>query len=189
MNDLKNIPEKKTNEWKRVFSFFDFARLTALNDNFIIIRFNNKVSNITYSDLEYNNYNQLYEYKRGILFDIIEMIIKNIRDEECVIFKYSHKWISNKKRNRKLYRILRRNNIKNINSFAICENKSNIIDFVDAIFSYNSFCGFAFTKDKIIMLPSDHMDIFIYYDNYDWKEKIQSIINEYTDIIDCVKCW
>ena len=26
-------------------------------------------------------------------------------------------------------------NIKNINSFAICENKSNIIDFVDAIFS------------------------------------------------------
>ncbi len=183
MNKInQNELEKIINE----ISFYNFNVLNANDNNKIVVKFHKNIAPTTYSDLQFYDGREKFDYKWNILVEFINKILANINEEECIVRKYNKNWIINPEGSKKLSDILRSNAIKNNFNGGLLVNKHNelINLFIESVLKYNSFIQLIFRKSQFIISPTDHMDIFFESNNMNkFKRVIYDNINAYVNIL------
>lgn len=166
-DQLKNVIDK--------ICFYDFEN-SICNRDVIHIQLSNEKNDIIYSNIIFEKERKIFEDKKRKIILLVDNIIKEMKDEKCIIIKYNDKWICNKKITKKLYRELKKNNIKIKETKAIMinlyEEKYYLMMFVEACLKYNSFVDFVFLNDEVVFSVTDHMDVFIYTSNDNFIKKI-----------------
>ena len=92
----------------------------------------------------------------------IKRILDKVSDKNCIIIKYSDKWVVNKTKTPELGMLLDNYLITNNWKGALLVDKDDrILElFLESVFKYDSFMQILLKDSKIIISPSDHMDIF-----------------------------
>lgn len=185
---MQKVNNNKLQELQRELSFYDFDKLDTKNNKELIIKFSSEIDKVTYNDLGFGGSVNNYNFKKELFYKIIHFITEKFDDNSCIIIKYDESWVVNKKKSKKLYGYIKENNIKNKCTKAIIIEKDfQIIKlFIESILKYNSFVKFIFKDSKIIVIPTDHMDIFIEYEDDSIIEKIKAEVikcnnSEYVD--------
>ena len=89
-------------------------------------------------------------------------IIKYYNCESIIVAKYESNWIINKDKSLELTALFKSNRLRTNFSGAIRVSDMKIIkDFIYSNLKYNSFTHFILLENKIIITPTDHLDIFI----------------------------
>jgi len=143
--------------------FYNFDELSSLKKKQLMVKFNDEVRPVIYSDLQFDGNRKEYEDKEKILLLFLTNLFKKIDEISCIIKKYNEKWVVNNEISPELTNVLTEQLISNRFRGGICTVKDDlIIDlFIRSVFKYNSFVQFIFKENQIIISPSDHLDIFI----------------------------
>jgi len=165
---LNKISSKQMNKIKENMKFYDFDELSSDDDKKIVVKFNDSVDKVTYSDLTFFNGREMYEYKKKILIEFIRKILDTVSENNCIIIKYNEKWIVNKKESLELASILNNRLITNKlkGGILVAKNDRIVELFIESVFKYNSFIQIVCQDSKLIISPSDHMDIFFQSNNF-----------------------
>lgn len=162
---MEKISYSKLEEIKNELTFYDFDNLNSIGCQ-IIIQFKDDVIITRYGDLEFGGSIQEFESQTLMLANFIMEIIKYFDSNSVIAAKYESSWIKNKNESQRLTRLFKDNNIRTNFSGALKITDIEIIkDFIYSNFKYNSFTYFIFSENKIILIPSDHLDIFIASDD------------------------
>lgn len=159
---------------KKMMKFYNFDELSTEDDSKIIVKFDDSVDSVTYSDLSFNNQFDLFEYKMRILIDFIKRILDKVSDKNCIIIKYNEKWVVNKTEVPELVKLLDNSLVTNkLKGGLLVDKNDKILElFLESVFKYNSFIQILLKDSKIIISPSDHMDIFFQSDNINELENL-----------------
>ena len=180
---MKKINNTQIQELQEQLIFYDINNLCTKSNKELIVKFSKEVDEVTYSDLALSGNIDNYNLKRYLVTNIINSIAKVFSDEMCIIIKYNKNWVVNKKKSKKLYRFLNKNNIKDRFTKAIVIDKNaEIVDMlIESVLKYNSFIQFVFKKSQVSIIPTDHMDIFVKYENDSIIEKIKHEVIQYNN--------
>lgn len=178
---MKKLTEQELMCIREQFTFYDFEDFSGINKNDIKIMFSRYIPETTYSDVTCDEERELYINKQTKLGIVINSILHQVRDEYCIITKYNDRWIVNKKKSKKLFRILRQSNVKIKATAALYVNKSSsdIELFIKSTLKYNSFVQLLFISEKMIMTITDHMDVFISVDNKDFIQVVENSVIDF----------
>lgn len=179
---LNKISSKEMNYIKKKMKFYNFDELSTEDDSKIIVKFCDSVDSVTYSDLSFINGFEMYEYKKRILIDFIRKVLDKVSEENCIIIRYNEKWVVNKSEAAELVNYLNNSLVTNKLKGGLLVDKNNkIVElFIESVFKYNSFIQILLKDSKIIISPSDHMDIFFQSNNMGELENlIIDILNSY----------
>lgn len=149
------------------FNFYDFKELKSKDDSDIIINFKDHIESTTYSDLQfYPTKSSIFKYKYKKYINLMNYIFYEIEDEYCIINKYNEKWVVDKELT-SLYSVLKTNQIHNSYSGGLKVYKKDKINeiFFESVLKYNSFIEFIFVDSRVIITPTDHMDVFFNTNN------------------------
>ena len=174
---MHKVSSKQMNNIKKKIKFYNFDELCSEDNTKLIVKFHNYIDTVTYSDLMLNNGCEMYEFKKKILIEFIKKIINKVSEDNCIIVKYNEKWVVNKEEAPELANILANNSVTNKLKGGLLVNKNDkIVElFIESVFKYNSFIQIVFKDSKLIISPSDHMDIF--FQAYNLNEVKNLIIN------------
>ena len=147
----------------REMSFYNFNDLNSNNNRKIVVKFQNKINSITYSDLQFNEGVEIFEYKKNIIIEFIKKVSRVINEENCILRKYNERWVVNQEESKELVSIIKSNGINNnFNGGLLVHKNDQLVKlFIESVLKYNSFIQIIFSKSQIIISPSDHMDIFL----------------------------
>lgn len=161
-------------------NFYDFQQFCSIDGDNVKIEFSNHFEYLTYSDLNYGSNREIFERKQKLICELMNSIFRLVQDNNCFIIKYNERWIVNKRKSIRLYKILRKNNIKNKRSAAVSVEKYDyeIELFIRSVLKYNSFVQFIFLKDNMIISVTDHIDIFISFIDKKFVQALQGILDE-----------
>ncbi len=179
---MNKISSKQMNYIKKKMNFYDFNELSSWDNSKIVVKFHDFVDSVTYSDISFNNGFEMCEYKMKILIEFIRKILDKVSEENCIIIKYNEKWVVNKAEAPELVNILNNNLVTNkLKGGLYVDKDDRIIElFIESVFKYNSFIQIVFKDSKIIISPSDHMDIFFQSNNIsDLENLITNILYSY----------
>jgi len=158
LNELKKIEKN--------LSFYDFKNLDAKNQ--LLIKLSDEIDITRYDDVQFGGSIENFIYLSNVLKLIIMDLIQYLFQEPVILSKYQNNWIIDRNKNIELYKFLKLEKIRNNYSGALCINDNIILkEFIDANFKFNSFVQFIFPNSKIIITPTDHLDIFIASSNID----------------------
>lgn len=183
---IKLLGNTQIKKIKNNMKFFDFNELNSYDNSNIVIKFNKKIENITYSDILFGHDEKIFDFKKETLIEFTKKVIENVLEQECIILKYNEKWIVNKEKSYELFKVLDNFAIKNtFNGGILVDKNSEIVSlFIESVLKYNSFIELIFVDLKLIISPTDHMDIFFHSDNLVvFKELIESTICEWKENI------
>lgn len=147
--------------------FFDFDNLETKGYFQWKIEFCDNIDSVIYSDLHGGNMQKEYREKKILLQHLFEEILACIEEDCCYLKRYNEQWVVRKSESARLWKQLKNDGISNKDSEIIMTEKESplVLGFFNSIMKYNSFVLFAFPKTKVIIAPTDHMDIFIYSKN------------------------
>ena len=147
---------------KKNMKFYDFDELCSDDDSKIVVKFHDYIDSVTYSDLKFNNDSEMYESKKKILIEFIGKIFNKIFETNCIIKKYNEKWVINKEEASDLAITLNNSLVTNkLKGGLLVDKNDKIVElFIESVFKYNSFIQIIFQDSKLIITPTDHMDIF-----------------------------
>lgn len=177
---MKKLNEKEINNLFRNFSFYNFENLHGSASKEVIIEFSENRNNITFNDLNYNDNREICTQKGEILCNLVHLILSKCIDDYCVIRKYNECWVMNNRKSKRLYKMLKQNNIKNRSTKALSiEKRSKELDlFIFSALKYNSYIQFLLKDEQIVITISDHMDIFVCFINDNFLVIIQECIHK-----------
>ncbi len=157
-----------------MMKFYNFDELSTEDNSEIIVKFDNSFELVTYSDLSFNNQFELFEHEMKILIEFIKRILDKVSDKNCIIIKYNDKWVVNKTKAPELGMLLDNYLITNNWKGALLVDKDDrILElFLESVFKYDSFMQILLKDSKIIISPSDHMDIFFHSNNINELENL-----------------
>lgn len=183
MNKInRNQLEKIINE----ISFYNFEELSTNDNSKIVVKFQNNIDSTTYSDLQFYDGREIFDYKKNILIEFINKILASIDEKELIMRKYNEKWIINPEESKEVSDVLSSNAIKNNFNGGLLVHKNNkmVELFIESVLKYNSFIQLIFQKSKIIISPTDHMDIFFESDNInELKRVIDDNLNTFVNVL------
>jgi hypothetical protein len=158
-NQLENI--------KKEILFYNFDDLNSNDNSKIVVKFNEVIETVTYSDLQFNDERDIFEYQKNILIEFIKKILDKIDEESCIIIKYNEQWLINREETKELSDILFEYSIdNNFNGGIQADKNSKIVElFIESVFKYNSFIQIILKNSQVVISPSDHMDIFFQTNN------------------------
>jgi hypothetical protein len=173
-----NLNQNKIQLLKKEMSFYNFTTHVSKNKR-IQVKFNENVQVTRFGDLEYGGDITLFINQRNILQGFVLDLIK-ILGGEVIVIKYNEKWIVNKELcDIDLYNlIIKLGGNNNFNGGFELHNDQEISVFLIECFKYNSFPNFLLTKEKVIITPSDHMDLFISSSNM---SELNIVVNKLID--------
>ena len=159
---LNTINRNTLEKLIREMSFYNFNDLNSNNNRKIVVKFQNKINSITYSDLQFNEGVEIFEYKKNIIIEFIKKVLRVINEENCILRKYNERWVVNQEESKELVSIIKSNGINNnFNGGLLVHKNDQLVKlFIESVLRYNSFIQIIFSKSQIIISPSDHMDIF-----------------------------
>ncbi len=126
-----------------------------------------KKKTIIYSDLQYGENFQEHMEQRKKLIELIYRFLESLSEENCILIEYNHKWIINDTLSQQIKSLFIESNISNnFDGGILCKKGELILKlFIEAIFMYNSFFNIVIPHHKVIITPTDHMDIFFDFIN------------------------
>lgn len=160
---MRIINQQEISRLKNELDFYNFKQFETNNKSKIVVKFNNDFDPITYSDMVlYEEKKEVFENKKNILIKFIDAILKYIENDKCFLLKYNEKWVVTRSKSNELSYYLKDNHIRNNQNCGIEINKDDklLTLFLDSVFKYNSFIQIIFKTPKIIITPTDHMDVF-----------------------------
>lgn len=176
----KKVSAKELNKIMNSILNFNITEWETENGEECIIKFTDEIDDAIFSDFNKEKY-EIYRKKEACVMELLKSIFNCIDSNECLIIKENEKWITDRKKAKLLDRILRENDINNRGNCGIYVSKDSPVIplFVEATLRYYAFVAFVFEKEKFIIAPSDHMDIFIFYEKHDVYSKIKECIEQY----------
>ena len=168
---------------KENFLFYDFENQKKTGGFQTIIEFINKDSIVTYSDLQFGRKTEDFIFQKNLLINFIVDFIKIIGDNSLILFKYEYRWLNDLNKFPVIHNLLLENNMNNDYSggIEISVDDECLICFLESILMYNSFINIILPFSKVIITPTDHMDIFINYDENKISDVIYKLINNISD--------
>lgn len=159
---------------------FDFAEWDIRDGKECIVMFSDEIDTVIFNDFNKDK-DEVYRKKEGYIKDLIERIFNCIDSNECLVIKDNEKWITNREECKMLDRVLKENDISDTENCGIYVPKDSpmIPLFVEATLRYFAFVSFVFEKEKVIIAPSDHMDLFIFYERQDIYSTIKECVKLY----------
>ncbi len=155
------LSTSELNKIKESFSFYDFNNHNSANGQ-IIIRFNDDIDAIRFDDIQFGGLPENFIEQANILKDIVLDLIEYLSTGTIIVAKYKYKWIMNKSKSPELAEMFHTKGIRTNFSGAINVNEKNILEyFTYSNFKYNSFTHFLIPNAKVIITPTDHLDLFI----------------------------
>lgn len=167
MSDLIKISKKDMCTVRNHFSFYDFSEQSSIENSSIVVEFNSEKV-VTYSELHLGKSKKTFLSQRDRIINLLNQFLQLKKEEYCILSKYNDdKWLMNKKKTCSLYRSLKKNRIKNKFGGGIqlsCNDKL-LFSFLDSNLKYNSFFNILLPDSRIVITPTDHMDIFFDAEN------------------------
>lgn len=159
---------------------FNLTEWEMQNGEECTVVFTDEMDNVIFSDFNKEK-QEIYRKKETCVKELLKSIFYCIDSNECLIIKENEKWITNRKKAKLLDRILRENDIGNTENCGIYVSKDSPIIplFVEATLRYYAFAAFVFEKEKLIIAPSDHMELFIFYEKHDTYSMIKECVEQY----------
>lgn len=160
---MKTHDAAEVKHLKSLVPFYDFDELNPVGGTRYVIKAPNKYSHIRYSGIELNycSASDYLEIEGGLLRFILSLIA-SIQEKECTIIRYEPKWIVRKSESPKLSALLHKNGIDNgVQGITVSKNDTIIGEFVISALRYNSFIQFLFLGKRVVITPTDHLDVFI----------------------------
>lgn len=182
---MKKITEEKFSYLKKKFAFYDFKELSCNSGKEYIVQFINHRDITTFSDLQYGGSESQFNQSEKILVTFLLNFFKKLNEKSVSILNYENEWVVNRDLSNNLYKLLKKEQIchSDIGIETDIENKV-VKYFIESIFKYNSFVSFAFEESKMIVTPTDHMDIFICSNEDSSFEQINTFIREQNNLHD-----
>lgn len=148
---------------KSEFPFYDFDNLAILGGTMYLIKAPDKYDGVRYGDMELGNCSaSFYLELERILLDFLDGLFNAIQEEECIIIKYESQWVVRESETPELSLFLHTNGINDSVGGITADKHDTIVRaFTISSFRYNSFIQFLFPRSKIIITPTDHMDLFL----------------------------
>lgn len=182
---IKKLNREEMEKFFDSMDFFDFDDFETKEFFQWKIEFCQNVNTVIYSDLQGINIKKRFrkkqfQKKQFLLQQCMKELLACIEEEHCYLKRYNEKWIVRKLKSIALYKQLKHNRIFNEASTIIMTEKNSplIFRFFDSIMKYNSFVLFAFPDSKVIIAPTDHMDIFIYSKHREMEQYIIKCISQ-----------
>lgn len=152
---------KELNKIKKAFSFYDFDNYNSINGQ-ILIKFNDNVKVTRFDDIQFGGLPENFIKQSNILKNVVVDLIDYLSTETIIIAKYQSKWIMNSNKSPELAEMFRTKGLRANFSGAISTNDKRILEyFTYSNFKYNSFTHFLIPNAKVIITPTDHLDLFI----------------------------
>ncbi len=148
---------------KSLVPFYDFDELNPVGGTRYVIKAPNKYSHIRYSGIELNycSASDYLEIERELLKFILSLIAA-IQEKECTIVRYESKWVVRESELPKLSTLLHKNGIGNsVQGITVSKYDTIIGEFVISALRYNSFIQFLFPGKRVVITPTDHLDVFV----------------------------
>lgn len=177
---MKEVSLRKIEMMKRKCSFFNFDKFCAEIE--IVIQFEPNSKIVRFGEFSIWEDYLFFHYEVKRFLDLIKMILKEEKDERCLVLKDNKKWIVNPRREKKLDFLLKKNGIRNRKTegmlLEIGTEWEVIRLLVKSVFQCNTNAIFLLPKSKIVLIPSDHMDMFVYCSDMETVEKIWKKVYE-----------
>lgn len=161
----------------RKHEFYDFDKMECRTGQQYIVEFIEKDDITTFSHIQYGGKEESFAYYKKAITSFLFQLIEEIEDPKCIILKYNDKWVVDQSESKVLASLLAGQGVMNEDNKGIKVDKDDLIVelFVDSVLTYNSFVCFLFEQSKIVVAPTDHLDIFIAAKD---SEKLNKQINE-----------
>lgn len=161
-------------------NFFDFQELKLNYGYCYRIRFDDFQEIISYSDLKYGFEKELYENEMRLIVEIMIRICALVNDRPGIVARYNEKWIIDKDKSRFLWkRMVEQKISNNFKGGFIITNQLFIEKLTQEILEYNCFALFIY--EKIVIAPSDHMDIYVWFLDIALKNKFEFILKKHAN--------
>lgn len=164
------------------FTFYDFEEFVSRNNYDIKIQFKDEISSIVYGDLSFDDNWNLYEKKENMIVELVDLIINRL-EENCIATKYNNRWVVDRKKSNRLFKMLKNNHVKMIatRGLLLQNDTEEMSLFIKSILKYNSFVQFLLKDTKLVMTVTDHMDIFLSGENDNFIKTIENIVMHYNE--------
>lgn len=168
---MRKVNNLQLSTIEKQMAFYDFSSFDA--ENKVVIYF--RRDQFFLADPGYHVNGKVFYQELSCIQLFIAKLMDKIADQECIIRKYQDEWVKNKRRSRKLHKSLKQAHIQIRKTPAIeIHKKSSVIPlFVESIVKYNTFAEFIFAEEKIVLSPTDHMDVFICFENAEVLDKVE----------------
>lgn len=161
---LKKLYNQEKNMLLNKMSFYNFGSFNCIFGEEIIIELKKILGKARYCDVVYYRFNKSirkeYNVREKALLNVLSSLFHYFK-ENIVIVKYDEQWLNNKKVSKKLNKLLFQDGIGQ----EIAAIQTEDIDFAKligkSILKGNTFAFFVLLEAKLIITPTDHMDIFI----------------------------
>ena len=169
---------------RRTFSFYDFQNHNSLMGQ-ILVKFKDDYEITRFDDVQFGGLLEDFMKQANILKSIAFKLIGSFSTENIVIAKYQPKWIIDSNKSPILAEAFRLKKLRaNFSGAISVKDTETIEEFFYANFKYNSFTHFIIPDSKIIITPTDHLDLFIVSDDIN---KTFEIVSKIIDDIDIDK--
>lgn len=159
---LKRCNYDEVKRLKGEFPFYDFEDLTMIEGITYAVKAPDKYSHMRYGDVKLGNCSaaDYYELEKSLL-DFLSIVLDTIDEKTCTIIRYEPKWVVRVSESSELSLLLREGGIGS-DVYGITTDKHDVVvkQFITASFQYNSFIQILFPGRKVIITPTDHMDLF-----------------------------
>lgn len=179
---MKIIKDNKFTLLLDEFTFYDFEEFVSRNNYDIKIQFKDEISSIVYGDLSFDDNWNLYEKKENMIVELVDLIINRL-EENCIATKYNNRWVVDRKKSNRLFKMLKNNHVKMIatRGLLLQNDTEEMSLFIKSILKYNSFVQFLLKDTKLVMTVTDHMDIFLSGENDNFIKTIENIVMHYNE--------
>lgn len=169
---MKEISLRKIEMVKRKCSFFNFDKFCAEIE--MRIQFEPKDEIVRFGEFSVWEDDLLFHYEMKRLLDMVKTILKG--EKRCLVLKDHKKWIADVKRGKKLYAFLKKHGISNRKTEGMILEPGTewkeIQLLVKSVFQCNTNAIFILPESKAVLIPTDHMDLFVYCERIETMEKI-----------------
>lgn len=170
------INEIEIKKIKKQLPFYNFKKFRAFNDG-ICLQISPQYNIVRYADIEYGADSSRYEIIQNNIIEIIKKVLKEYVYDDLLLIQHNHKWLLSDKKTPILSQYFKENGIPNSYRGGIIEKDLDIIqEFVKASLMGETLISYIELKRKIIFIPSDHMDVFLFGENSIKLKKILRII-------------
>lgn len=175
---MKAVISSRINHLKRKLSFFDFDELCA--DEKMMIQLAGDI--VRYGDFSTREDVRYFRFEMKVLINLMKRIMQSQKDETCIVLKENEKWLVNPGSAQRLYSIFRKNGIKNKKTEGILIDIASEWEIIRrlsiSVFQCNTSALFVLPESGLVLIPTDHMDLFVFCRNKELLEKIERIVRQ-----------
>lgn len=162
---IEKISKDEKEQVIKNLSFFDFKTYSLKSGKGIIIELDNNSDSVRYCDVQHSNYdkNVLKKYlKKERELVKIPKYFAELLNDEILIYKEREKWITNKRIAPKMNEMLKNAGVSENDCMLKISTADELKIFTKSILRYNTFASYIFPAKRVVVAPTDHMDVFVF---------------------------